>query len=312
MKKTCSDRFPTDPKKNVPRNISSSTATLCENKCWLWYNFAAVSSCYVTNEGSHLTIKYDGGGDVTFNTESFTPSNIRIFSPSLHMFNGKQMPAEIIVEHLGTSPSMDGLLVCIPVNTDGGNLTTGGTIIEKIINESPLEQGSSEALKIADFTLNNIFPKAPYFTYTGPLPYDECAPNSKYQYVVFDPAYKGNLSISKETLIFLRKQIHFSFIVATAGNDVFYNSSGTSSNAFGGDGQIYIQCQPTGTAVDDEVVYREETGKKDSAINLSWVFSVLVIIASCIVMVIIIKVVQFVSTLLDSSDSSPSPKKDSS
>ena len=305
---TCSDKFPSDPKKNVPRNISSTEATLCENKCYLWYNFAAVSSCYVTNEGSRLTILYDGGGDVTYNTESFTPKSVRIFSPSLHQFNGKQMPAEIIVEHLSTSPSMDGLLVCIPVNTDGGNLTSGGTLIEKIINDAPQQEGSSEALQIPDFTLNNLFPKAPYFTYTGPLPYDECAPNSKYQYVVFDPANKGILSISQETLDFLRKQIQFSFIVATAGNDVFYNSSGTNSNAFaGGDGQIYIQCQPTNVA-DDEVVYKEETGKEDAGTDLTWLYQAFIVVASGIVMVIIFKIMQFVSTMADGSPPPASAK----
>lgn len=50
---------------------------------------------------------------------------------------------------------------------------------------------------------------------------------------------------------------------------VFFNESGTTSNGFAGDGEIYMDCQPVGES--SEVVYQEPTNKPPS-INLDWVY----------------------------------------
>jgi carbonic anhydrase len=256
---TCSD---TNPSLNVPRDITVASASKCEQKCLYWYNYAAPSTCLVANEGDRLTIQYDGGGDVTFNTMTFTPSTVRIFSPSLHKFNGNQTAAELIVQHSSKSSSMDGLLVCIPIVTVG-ELTAAGQILDTIIEGAPPEENTSATVTVADFNLNNMIPKSGYFTYTGPLPYDTCVPTGNYQYVVFHPLKKGTIAITPASLSTLQSIIHFSYIVATEGNDVFFNSKGTSSNGFNGDGQIYIQCQPVGQS-SDEVVYKESSGGSSS------------------------------------------------
>ena len=300
---TCGDQYPNDPKRNVPRDISSSAATPCSQKCLLWYNYRA-SSSYMTNEGTRLSIRYDGGGDVTFNGAGHAPEKVLIFSPSLHTFNGAQTEAEVIVQHRSTSPSTDGLLVCIPVVKTGAP-SKASEILDAIVRQAPTEKSVSTAPSIADFNLNNLLPKAPYFTYTGPLPYGACAPASSYQYVVFEPGKQGAIAVKSSTIDLLRKAISFSYIVASKGSGVFYNAGGTKSNAFEGDGQIYIQCQPTGGS-EEEVVYKETTEEESKdGTDLRFLWYVLMIIVGGVIMVVLYKIVQFIAAKLDDAAADP-------
>jgi hypothetical protein len=202
-------------------------------------------------------VKYDGVGEGTFNTETYTPMWVRIFKPSLHAYNGTQAEAELIIEHTSKASSLHGLLVCIPLASTGGSLSDAANLVEQIILKAPNIKNQSESGGIQNFTLNRIIPTAPYYTYTGPLPYDGCLPNSIYQYVVFHPNDKGALSISTAKMNMLDKLISYSFIKASKGKDVFFNSKGTSSYGLTGEDQIYIKCQPTDTGDQEEKIYKE-------------------------------------------------------
>jgi hypothetical protein len=277
----CSNAFPNDMTKNVPRDVLSfsgdeNSATECVQKCLFWYNYAAASSCVVTNETDRLSIKYDGGGDVTFNTATYTPTWVRIFSPSLHKYNGSQAEAELIIEHTSKSASMAGLLVCIPLSKDG--VKTGGSeVVETILANAPAIKNVAETVSVSDFSLNRLIPTAPYYTYAGPLPYNACAPDSVYQYVVFHPSRKGTLAIDVTQITRLQEITSYSYIVAYRGKDVFYNPKGTSSNGFNGEDQIYIQCQPTGEDK-EEKVYKEPKAPASGSGNMSEILSTIIYI----------------------------------
>jgi hypothetical protein len=282
----CSNAFPNDMSKNVPRDVLSfsgdeNSATECVQKCLYWYNYAAASSCVVTNETDRLSIKYDGGGDVTFNTATYTPTWVRIFSPSIHKYNGSQAEAELIIEHTAKSASMAGLLVCIPLSKDG--VKTGGSeVVETILANAPVIKNVAETVSVSDFSLNRLIPTAPYFTYSGPLPYDACAPDTIYQYVVFHPSRKGTLAIDVTQIARLQEITSYSYIVAYRGNDVFYNPKGTSSNGFNGEDQIYIQCQPAGEDK-EEKVYKEPKAPAAGNGNMNEILSTIIYIVIGIV-----------------------------
>ena len=264
----CSDSYPSDPMFNVPRDVISYngddfSASPCSQMCLYSYNYAASSSCVVSNDGDRLTIIYDGGGDVTFNSATYTPTRIRLFKPSLHKFNGTQAAGEVIIEHSARAASNTGLLVCIPLSSNG-SLSNASTIFEDIIRHSPTTEDESLSLSISDFSLNHIIPTAPYYTYSGPLPYDVCATSATYQYVVFHPSQKGAITLSSTVMDGLGAMISQSFVVAHKEKGLFFNAIGTSKNGFSGEDQIYIQCQPTGASA-DEGLYRES---KDPSINL--------------------------------------------
>jgi carbonic anhydrase len=292
----CSDVYAKDPALNVPRNIITATAQKCLNKCMFMYNYSGSSSCVVKHEGSVVSILYDGGGDVTFNNVKYTPESLQLFAPSLHKYEGEQAMAELIVVHKSSSPTSDGLLLCIPIAVSAEN-TSAGTILKEIITNLP-EQDTSVSLNIPDFTLNRIVPKAPFFNYVGPMSYGECRPTSLFQYVVFHPAHKGAVALSEDIIKKFRGTVNFTYIVATPGDDVFFNEKGTTINGFSGDGQIYIKCQATNTS-DEEIVYRESEGT--NAADVAWVVALTKYILGFAIIVVIYFALKMLMAFLNPS-----------
>lgn len=259
---TCSDLYAQNALFNVPRDILSYdgddfSASKCDAKCLYTHNYAASSTCVVTNALNHLSIKYDGGGEVAYNSSTYTPTFLKLFCPSISKFNGKQAVAELVIEHTAKSASNTGLLICIPIVTEGP-ASNASVLLQDIIQQAPIEPDTSEAISISDFNLNTIIPAAPYYTYTGPLPYNACKPGQNYQYVVFHPNRMGAITLSEESVKSLGALIHFSFIVAYPGQGVFYSEVGTTRKGEVGDG-IYIQCTPVGES-EEEVVVKQSTG----------------------------------------------------
>ena len=265
----------------APLNIVKRRAGKCSLKCLLWYKYGS-SSCTVTNQKDHLMISYDGNSDVMFNSLSYQPVEVRIFKPSLHTFDGVQADAEMIVVHKGTS---GGLLICIPImGSNNVNASTGTNVIDDIVTNAP-QQNETTTLNMHDYNLNFLIPKTSYFSYTATLPYGNCD-GTQYEYVVFP---KQSLSISKETLSSLGNLIHNSYTSSKEG-EVYWNEQGTKTNGFAGDGQIYIDCQPTGQGDDTtEIMFKETTGK----IDYTWVYKFLYFIIGFIVMYALIKIVNF-------------------
>lgn len=263
-----------------PLNIVKKKAGKCSLKCLLWYKYGS-SSCTVTNNTDQLVISYDGESDVMFNSLPYKPSEVRIFKPSLHTFNGVHADAEMIVVHQGTS---GGLLICIPIMaSSNANASTGTNVLDDIISNAP-EQDESITLNIHDYNLNFLMPKSDYYSYIATLPYGTCD-GTQYQYVVFP---KQSLLIEKATLDTLGNHIHDSYIPAKEG-DVFWNEQGTKNNGFSGEGQIYIDCQPVGEENQDEIMYKEPTGNVD----YSWVYKILYFIIGFIVMYLLVKIINY-------------------
>ena len=251
---------------NVPINIVRQQTDKCNLKCKLWYNYGN-SSCLLRNSKDQLIITYDGKSDVMFNSVPYTPTEIRIFKPSIHSYDGVYAEAELIIVHSG---GRNGLLICIPITILETKTNKGSATIEDIIKNTT---NSSEAmtLNIQDFNANNLIPKSSYFSYVGPLPYGKCQPDENAQYVVFHHKH-GSINVGKETLDNLGNLIHDAYIPVYEGKS-FFNEKGTIENGFAGDGQIYIDCQPTDE--DTEVVYQEPT---QSPMNLEWLWASLFII----------------------------------
>jgi len=270
---------------NAPINIIRRTADKCSLKCLLMYKYGN-SSCTVKNATDQLIVTYDGESDVLFNSIRYNPVEIRIFKPSIHKFEGVFAEAEMVIFHTGSN---GGLFVCIPINTTSTfAASTGANLIQDIVSKSPA-QNESTTLNLTDFNLNYIIPKSSYFSYTGTRPYGECN-DTMYNYIVFP---LNSLSVHQSTMDALGNLIHDSYIPIYE-NTCYWNEMGTKSNGFAGDGQIYIDCQPTGE--EGEIIFKEQS-TPSTKVNLDWLYSILYVMIGVAMMYIGVKVLRWVFSM---------------
>jgi len=215
------------------QNISGK----CNFKCAYSFNYQE-SNCYIQNSGNFLSIKYDKSStpSVIFNNDKYDIQYIQIYSPSLHNYNGSPADGEIIMTH--TSNTGSTLTVVVPISSQSGTQTNGSSIIQDIVyaaSNGAANQGESTQVKINNFTLNNIVPMKPFFSYSF---------NESNDVIVY--GIENAISVNKQTTDNLSKIIVPSGPVSS-GPHLFINSEGPNNNNVN-DGQIYIDCQPTGNS----------------------------------------------------------------
>jgi carbonic anhydrase len=279
-----------------PINIDTSTTDKCLLKCMYFFNYGS-SSIRIENDTSLLIVHYDGGGDVVYNKQTYTPTQMQIYSPSLHTYDGQTAAAEIFIMHSPVAPAVGNLIVSVPILSDSRpTLSDGSNILSDIINYAPDINSTGPSgitsYTSADFNLNLFVPKAPYYQYDGTLPFPFCIPG--YSYIVFDTK-DSSLFLDSDTLSKLQSLINPADVTIYKAGKAYYNSGGTTSNGFDGDGQIYIDCQPTGE--DGEILYSEDAdgnalplgGDSDYADEATeWVINSLYFVIGVVLMLIIV------------------------
>ena len=239
-------------KQNI--NISASNVKgKCELKCSYAFKYTESNST-AKNNGVLIDLTYDSTNvpPVVYNNEKYIVENITIVSPSIHTFNDKSMPGEIIITH---NPQNGGnsLKVCIPFTSSIESSTSSqliSDIINKVATNAP-SQGDSTNLNMS-FNLQKIVPRKPFFVYSGE--------NS--DWIVYGQL--DAIPLSSTTITTLQKIIK-QFPIPMPGGDLFYNSKGPISGVQLGDG-IYISCQPTGSSEEETAV---EYDKNSSSFDFS-------------------------------------------
>lgn len=258
-----------------PQNVSGR----CDLKCA--YNFKYnESNSTATNLGVGISLTYDNSSvpPVLFNNQKYNVSRILITCPSMHTFNGSQAAAEIVIEH---TPVVGGpqLNVAIPLtssseSSNASNLIT--QIIQSVGTNAP-SNGNSTNLNISGFTLQDIVPSKPFFSYTD---------SANNEWIVFGILFA--IPLSSSTLNTL-SQIIQPFPLPMLGNSLFLNSSGPNSSGTVGDG-IYISCKPTGSSEEETAVeYSKNTPSYDfsNMMNSPIVMIILQVIIGCIIFIIV-------------------------
>ena len=253
----------------APIKIVRQQEKRCNLKCNLWYNYGD-SSCLLKNNKDKIVINYDGKSDVMFNSVPYTPTKLSIYMPSIHTYDNEYAEGEIIIEHSG---GQNGLYVCIPItSSDTSSSTKGTTLLEEIIKNTPITN-ETITLNLQDFNANYLIPKTSYFSYAGTSFTGNstagytCDSTTNTQYVVFHKKH-GSITLNAKNVEDLGKLINNAFVPIYEGES-FFNEKGTTANGFAGEGQIYIDCQPTGE--DEEVIYEQPNRPP----NLDWVWSML-------------------------------------
>ena len=255
----------------APINIPRESKDLCVEKCSLKFNYGK-SSLSIKNGGDYLSLGYDASTtNVKYNANKMEVHEIRIYTPSLHTYDGVRAEAEMIIVHSGFGKN---LLVCIPMKSSDGTGSGASTFSQMLLEASSRIPNSGDATTINALTwsLNDFVPnKKPLWSYTSNLPYTPCT--GIYDYIVFS-LNDYYIPISSKIVGLLQGTGNRKGLITKqqydikSGPRIFYNKNGaTNSNFSGDDDDIYIECQPTGDQ--GEALFKQSTSESgDKSLNL--------------------------------------------
>jgi len=239
-------------KASAPINLLYNSDHICDLKCDYKFNYSN-SGTTIYNTGNSLKMSYEEANPapVIYNGANYQVKEVRLFRPSLHSWGGMKVDAELIIIHQPQTGNAS-LLACIPIKKSSvTDVALLSTIISKA-KQLAQSAGQSTTLTTADFNLNGFIPvSVPFYAYDGSLPFDACS-GTKNNYIVFD-AQKPNgfKTISEEDLTTLKQIIDVNGIPIRKGSgQIYYNSKGAGASLGSSGGEIYIDCQPTGSEGD--------------------------------------------------------------
>ena len=281
------------PNATAPIDISISKITgNCEYKCSYRFHYNN-SSCVATNRGDYISMSYDKSSapPVLYNASGYDVQEIRLYYPSLHSYNETKTDCELVIIH-SSNTGENPLLVCIPVksnNTSSVSAMFFKTLIDTVADNAPAE-GESTTVNVPKFNLSSIVPRKPFFSYSATEPYQPCT--NGVEYIVFSPL-QSSLDMMPDTLTTLQSIIQSNPYDVKSGTSLFYNEKGPSS---GGDGEIYIDCQPVGSSEEQTDVVTD-TG---SSMTMSdWLKNPLVkLILGSLLFIIILYIIKHLLDLL--------------
>ena len=190
---SCTATAPIDLPTNGSVNPISGTFN-----CVYGADMCSGASVTVSDDRSHLS-KCSGGSksNILFYGRAYVPTEIRMYAPSLHTYNGARADAEILIVHTPGSGSgaTDGLIVSVPVTMGSSANSDLDAIIQaaNTISPSTLALNASAPINY-DVNANNFIQAKPYCVYYGTLPYDSCGGN--YYYAAFTDPISGSGSLS--------------------------------------------------------------------------------------------------------------------
>lgn len=224
----------------APINIVSNLADTCDLKCSYTKNYTT-TTVSAENKGEYIRYTFDTANTppVTFNSEQYNVSDMKLYQPSLHEYGGVKCDGEILITHTNVTQNTS-LIVSVPIMGTG----TSEGVMDALINQVATRansDGGAATVGIPSFSLSNLVPTAPFYNYTGTFPVFPCI--SIVDYVVFN---KDNaINIMSATLLNLKRIITpQTYTTHTNPNGLFYNKGGPSSGT--GEEDIYIECNPTG------------------------------------------------------------------
>ena len=224
--------------------------------CMYSVDMCSGASLTISNDRTYLSLSCSSSGSaVSFYGTSYVPSEIRIYAPSLHTYNGSNTDAELLIIHSPGSSSnssgfgspADGLIVSVPISLSSNNSNNAdlAAIIQasNTINVNTISVNSSVAMNY-DVNANNFIPNKPFYVYYGTLPYDSCSGN--YYYTVFTD------SISAQGPLSALVASNISSVQQSIRTNLQKSNAGPFSNPDSGDDGELLMLQFVGNDCDDE------------------------------------------------------------
>ena len=224
----------------------------CIDKCDYSFNYKN-SSIPISNKGEYLRIQYDDTSNtetpVSFNSKTYKVSDIRIYSPSLHTYNGVKAQGEIVIIHTPVAGGKQ-LFVSIPIRLD--NISNpGSTVLTSILQNAlaniPENGNETKIDNVKNFNLNMIVPKKTYYYYEG-VNFLEPPCSISIDVICYLP-YSANIGVSNDIILRLQQIITNSNISPKeySANDtpkLYFNEQGALKLGSGDLNDVVMDCQP--------------------------------------------------------------------
>ena len=217
-------------------NIVLEDASACSLRCNYHPIYTIPYGITGTNEGSYLEYTFTNNDYSTiYNGSSYRASTMRLYQPSLHTYDGEELPAELVIQHTMESSNKE-LNVCIPIESGGPRTNNVGKLIAMTF-EYANSQGSDTIINLPNFDISSIIPRKPFFSYTGTNTSGDCG--SVADFIVFGDS--ASIKISRDIMTALQNGITDSSANIAEGLPYYYNENGPTLTT---SGEIYIDCQP--------------------------------------------------------------------
>ena len=208
---SCNATAPID----IPTSATINPIAITFN-CVYDTNMCSGAALTISQDLSHASINCNGSSAsaISFSGIQYIPTEIRIYAPSLHTYNGATAAAEMLIVHSPstnsangtnstTNGSNPGLIVSIPIQIASSS-SSANSDLTAIFQAMNGISASTIAISVSapindNINVNSFIPANAYYVYYGTLPYDSCGGN--YYYAVFTtPIYAagplGNLVAS--------------------------------------------------------------------------------------------------------------------
>jgi len=267
---------------------SKNVAGKCDLKCSYTFKYSE-SVSVAKNNGIMISLTYDSANEpaVVFNQEKYNVGDIKLTSPSIHMFNGKSLSGELIITH---NPVNGGNLldVCIPLKSSIETSTASEIITDIITKVAATAPSSGDSTNLnMKINLQNIVPRKPFFYYT----------QGTTDTIIFGELEA--IPLKSDTISKLQ-QIIKPYEVDIPQTQLFYNTNGPTSGVQVGNG-IYISCQPTSSSKEETAVeYDKMSSTSSSTNNLKKILenpifqTLIYILIGCILLVIVFYVIKVI------------------
>ena len=256
----------------------------CDQKCSFTYNYSN-TPCLAKNMSDYLLFTFDESNyyPVLYNSINYRIVDMKIYSWSLHTYNGSRKAGEIIIQHVPVTGG-NSLYVCIPIRASNANTSSSQLLNQIITNAARLipSKGTSSVLNVTNFNLTTFLNKKPFFSYTasGPNPSPLTGASSKMDFVVFstEDHYCDLFSGDLITLQKIIKQVDIK-IQPISTIELFYNKVGAGLNIK--NDEIYIDCQPINKSEETVEVPINDIPKlvDDNTLQMIYYVTIFVVIA---------------------------------
>lgn len=251
-------------KNTYPANLVN-TSNKCDVTCKLVFDYNS-SAIIVTNDsGTYLSIKYEPSSkkpSVMLSSEPFSASEIRIYTPSLHTYNGEKADAEILVNHNGNNNKH--LIISVPI-LNKNNISSSGSTLARIVKDMAKNRINSfnNPLNINNYTinLNDIIPQKPFYYYQGCSNNKNLFTNTNVKIIAYDNL-SGAIHVDSNFINQLKSLLVNPNNITSVNipkDDLFYHNVGPANRETE---NIYIDCQPTNE--EGEVFIPESEKKSDT------------------------------------------------